>query len=150
VRGRLFWLAGDPERDGPPIQVSDDVVVCLDGQIVASGPRTELHRRIPADTVVHRYPDHLVIAGFVDAYTHHPRTNVVARHADWLDRHVYPEEARFASPEYAATGATVFRDELLRKGTTTALVFSTSHPTSVDAIFAAAADTDMRVVAARS
>ncbi len=153
MRGRLFWFAGDPARDGPPIQVADGVVVCRDGRIVASGPWTELGRRIPPDTVVHRYPDHLITAGFVDAHTHYPQTNVVARHADgltdWLDRHVYPEEARFACPEYAATVATVFRDELLRNGTTTALVFSTSHPTSVDAIFAAAADTDMRIVAGK-
>lgn len=153
MRGPLFWFDGDPELAGPPVRVSDGVVVCRDGRIVASGSWTELYQRIPADTVVHRYPGHVITAGFVDAHAHYPQTTVMGRRADgvtdWLNRYAYAEEARFASPEYAATVAETFRDELLRNGTTTALVFATSHPASVDAMFAAAADRDMRIVAGK-
>jgi guanine deaminase len=56
---------------------------------------------------------------------------------------------RFEDPDYAREVATVFVDELLRNGTTTALVFGTVHAHSVDAIFEAAAARGMRLVAGK-
>ncbi|MFX5510297.1 guanine deaminase, partial [Acinetobacter baumannii] len=50
--------------------------------------------------------------------------------------YTFPEERRFAEPEYAAAVASFFADELLRNGTTSALVWSTVHATSADALFA--------------
>jgi guanine deaminase len=56
---------------------------------------------------------------------------------------------RFADPEYAQEVAGVFVDELLRNGTTTALVFGTVHAHSADAIFEAAEARQMRLIAGK-
>jgi guanine deaminase len=154
IRGPLFWFRDDPSRaDGAAAVVyeSDGVVLCRDGQVLATGPWPALRKQV--DMPVHHYPDHLVTAGFVDAHVHYPQTGIVARHAtgltDWLERHAYPEEERFADIEYARTTAAAFCDELLRNGTTTALVCCTSHPESVDALLAETSKRRMRVVAGK-
>jgi guanine deaminase len=68
---------------------------------------------------------------------------------DWLNRYAFPAEAKFANPDYAREVAGVFIDELLRNGTTTALVFGTVHPHSADAIFEAADAKGMRLIAGK-
>jgi guanine deaminase len=54
---------------------------------------------------------------------------------DWLEQHTFPAEAAFADPDHATEAATFFIDELLRNGTTTALVFGSVHKGSVEALF---------------
>ena len=44
---------------------------------------------------------------------------------DWLERYAYPAEAAFADAEHANAVAEFFVAELLRNGTTSALVFPT-------------------------
>lgn len=95
-------------------------------------------------------PDHLVAPGFVDMHVHYPQVDVIGAPADgllpWLDNHTFPQETRFADPAHAEGLATVFADELLRHGVTTALAFATSHPTSVNALFAEAQTRGMRLM----
>jgi len=57
---------------------------------------------------------------------------------DWLDKYTFVAEQAFASPEHAREVAEAFLDECLRAGTTTAAVYCTVHPQSVDAFFEAA------------
>jgi guanine deaminase len=68
---------------------------------------------------------------------------------DWLDRYAFPAEMAFRDPAHAAAMAKTFCDELLRNGTTTALVFCAVYPQSVDALFAEAATRGMRIVAGK-
>ena len=56
----------------------------------------------------------------------------------WLERHIFPAEKAFADRVHADAVAAFFLDELLRHGTTSALVFATVHAGSVDALFEAA------------
>jgi guanine deaminase len=56
---------------------------------------------------------------------------------------------KFADAAYARQAADFFLDELLRHGTTTAQVFATVHPQSVDAVFAAAEARNMRLIAGK-
>jgi guanine deaminase len=56
---------------------------------------------------------------------------------------------RFADAAYADAAADFFLDALLRNGTTTAAVFATVHPQSVDAIFKAADARNMRLIAGK-
>lgn len=99
---------------------------------------------------IEHLPGHLIAPGFVDLHVHYPQTNVIGSPADgllpWLENYTFPEEMRFASPEHAVAEASFFLDELLRHGVTTALSFATSHPTSVEALFAAAQERQMRLV----
>jgi cytosine/adenosine deaminase-related metal-dependent hydrolase len=54
---------------------------------------------------------------------------------DWLDRYVFAEEMRLSDPAYAADVARVFCEQLVRNGTTTALVFGSHDPGAVAACF---------------
>lgn len=154
MRGRLLWFTDAPSpSDGAAsvVHESDGVVVCRAGRIVAAGPWQALRDRM--DVPVHHYPGHLITAGFVDAHVHYPQTGIVARPAadlpDWLARHAYPEEERFADIRYARDTAAAFCTELLANGTTTALVYCTAHPESVDALFTETTRLGMRVVAGK-
>jgi guanine deaminase len=55
----------------------------------------------------------------------------------------------FSDGDHAAAMAKVFCDELLRNGTTTALVFCAVYPQSVDALFAEAERRGMRIIAGK-
>ena len=94
--------------------------------------------------------DGLLIPGFIDSHMHYPQTDVIGSHGrqllDWLNDHVFPAEARFADPGHASVTANVCLDEMLRNGTTTALVFGTVHRQSVDAFFEAAEQRHMRMI----
>jgi guanine deaminase len=99
---------------------------------------------------VEHLPGRIIAPGFIDLHVHYPQTNVIGSPADgllpWLENHTFPEEKRFAAPEYSAQSATFFIEELLRNGVTTALAFATSHPESVNALFGEAQARQMRLI----
>ena len=64
----------------------------------------------------------------------------------WLNDYVFPAEARFADASEAERTAAFVVDRLLAHGTTTASVFATVHPHSVDAFFAAAEARGLRML----
>ena len=85
---------------------------------------------------------------------HYPQTEVIASRAqhllEWLERHTFPAEIRFADPDHAAAGASFFLDQMLAAGTTTATVFCATAPASADALFAAAETRGLRIVAGKT
>jgi guanine deaminase len=99
------------------------------------------------------YRGKLLMPGFVDAHVHSAQTDVIASHGehllDWLERHTFPAEARFADAAHAREASEYFLDELLRHGTTTAAVYPSVHPESVEAFFAAAGNNNLRMVAGK-
>jgi len=54
---------------------------------------------------------------------------------EWLSAYTFPAEERFHHKDVAAETARFFLDQLLRNGTTTALVFATAHKVSAEALF---------------
>ena len=95
-------------------------------------------------------PGRIIAPGFVDMHVHYPQQDVIGSPADgllpWLENYTFPEEKRFAAPEYCAQAASFFIAELLRNGVTTALTFATSHVASVDALFAEAQKNNLRLI----
>ena len=150
-RAELLSVPDDPRLAGPAAvrHHRDGLLVVEDGHVVAFGDGAALAERF-AGVPTRHWPGKLLVPGFVDAHVHYPQTDVIASHGDqlleWLDRHVFPAEARFADRGHADAVAAFFCDELLRHGTTSALVFATVHPQSVDALFEAALARDMRIV----
>lgn len=147
-RGELLSVAEDPDAAPDAVRHDPDgLLVVEEGVIVARGSFAELALRFP-ELAVERI-DGLIVPGFVDAHVHYPQFNRIASHGeqllDWLDRHIFPAEQAFADPVHAAAVANAFLDELLRHGTTSALVFGTVHPGSVDAFFTAAAARGLRM-----
>jgi guanine deaminase len=95
----------------------------------------------------------LVLPGFIDTHVHSPQIDVMASYGtellDWLTTHTYPAEARHHEASHAETAAALFLDALLAHGTTSAVVFPTVHAGSVDALFGAAQQRGMRLVAGK-
>lgn len=95
----------------------------------------------------------LIIPGFIDTHIHYAQTDVLASPGrgllDWLERYTFPAEHAFEDAVWATGVAEFFCDELLRNGTTTALVFGTVHPQSVDAFFSVTQKRGMRMVAGK-
>jgi guanine deaminase len=80
-----------------------------------------------------------------------PQLEVIASYGtellDWLDTYTFPAERRYADPAVCAAGAATFLDALLAHGTTAAAVFPTVHAASAEALFAAAQQRRMRLIA---
>ena len=95
----------------------------------------------------------LLLPGFIDTHVHMPQLEVIASYGTellhWLETYTFPAELRYADPEVCAAGSNRFLDALLAHGTTAAVVFPTVHKASADALFAAAQERGMRVIAGK-
>ena len=68
---------------------------------------------------------------------------------DWLNTYTFPTERQFSDQAHADQVAEIFLQELLRNGTTTALVFGSVHRQSVESLFEAARRLDLRLIAGK-
>ena len=129
------------------------MLVVRDGYVAETGDWSAVRDSLPEGAVVVDYRGQLILPGFVDTHVHYAQTDIIASYGEqlleWLDLYTFPTERRFADPAHAREVASFFLDELLRNGTTTAMVFATVHPASVDAIFEAARARGMAIVAGK-
>lgn len=132
---------------------ADGLLVVENGLITHAGDAESLLGELPPGTEIIHYPDAIITPGFVDTHIHYPQTEMIASYGeqllDWLENYTFPTENLFKDPEHASRVARVFLDELLRNGTTTALVFGTVHPESVDAFFTEAQHRQLRMIAGK-
>lgn len=155
-RAALLHCLADPREVG--IEASheyfeDGLLVVEDGKVVRNGHAADLLSTLPAGTEVIEYKDALITPGFIDTHIHYPQTGMIASYGeqllDWLDTYTFPTERAFADKVHAGEVAQVFLRELLRNGTTTALVFGSVHKESVDAFFEQAHKLDLRMIAGK-
>ncbi len=144
---------GEASLDSACEYLSDGLLIVENGVVAKLGAADSLLPQLGDDVAVQEFPGQFIVPGFIDCHVHFPQLDIIASYGeqllDWLNRYAYPAEARFADENYAHEIANVFLDELLRNGTTTALVFGTVHPHSADAIFEAAEKRDMRLIAGK-
>ena len=92
----------------------------------------------------------LIMPGFIDTHIHYPQVDVIASYGeqllDWLNNYTFPTELQFKDKAFASETANFFLDELLKNGTTTALVFGTVFKESVDAFFEASQARNTRMI----
>lgn len=158
LRGAALTFVADPfELDGTEaMRYEPDAVVAMsDGRITHFGPASEVLPGLPAHTTVRSTgPDRLILPGFIDSHVHYPQTGIIGSFGeqliDWLDKYTFVAEQAFASEAHARQVAKVFLDECLRAGTTTAAVYCTVHPQSVDAFFEEAAARRLRMIAGKA
>ena len=155
-RAALLHSIGDPTELGieNSYQYFDDgLLVVRDGKIDQIGDAETLLATLPADTPVQHHPDALITPGFIDTHIHYPQTGMIAAYGeqllDWLENYTFPTERAFSDKEHAADVANRFLDELVRNGTTTALVFGSVHPESVDAFFEQTEKRNLRMIAGK-
>jgi guanine deaminase len=155
-RASIFHFTDDPrENDASDCyEFFEDGLLVLDrGRVLKTGSYDTLIDDLPPDCRVHDRSGTLIMPGFIDTHVHYPQIDIIASHGkqlmDWLTTYTYPCEQRFEDPRVARTTARVFIDELIRNGTTTAMVLPTVYPHSVDALFEAADACQMRLVAGK-
>jgi len=158
-RASIFHLEDDPSTTPKAMGGEahafheDGLLLVEDGRVVACGAYAHLADEL-GDTRPEDLTGKLIVPGFVDTHIHFPQVDVIAAHGeqllDWLERHTFPAEAAFADRGHAEQTAEFFVEELLRNGTTSALVFGSVHRVSVEALFAAALKRGMRLIAGKS
>lgn len=154
-RARILHFTGDPGRQGDDAwqYFEDGVLWVKNGYVEKVGAVGDLLSRLPRKVEMHYFPHHLIVPGFIDIHTHYPQTEMIGAYGEqlisWLTRYTFPVEAQFENSSYASHIARLFIDELLRNGTTTALVFGTVHPASVDAFFSEAYRRRLRMIAGK-
>jgi guanine deaminase len=155
IRSSFLDFIDDPFYTSEAASVrylEDGLLVLENGTIKDFGPYEQLHEKYAAINAI-TYPDKLIMPGFIDTHIHYPQTAMVAAYGEqlleWLSKYTFPTEAKFKDKNYAEEIATIFLDELLKNGTTTALVFAAVFPESVDAFFEEAERRNLRMIAGK-
>ena len=158
LRGPVLTFTGDPFIDGieNTLLYEADAIVAMSGGCISHfGPATRVLDELPAGTPVETLgKDTLTLAGFVDCHVHYPQTQIIGASGhqliDWLERYTFVAEQQFGDLDHAHEVARIFLAECLRAGTTTAAVYCTVHPQSVDAFFSEAQALGMRMIAGKA
>ena len=153
-RGNVLHFRADPAFDPDAIRWHEDgLLIVDDGKVVAAGDYATLAPALPPGAAVHDWRGKLIVPGFIDTHLHYPQTDMIASPAPgllpWLETYTFPTERQFGDPAHAGDVAGFFLDELLRCGTTTAMVYCTVHKESVDAFFEASTRRGLRMVAGK-
>ena len=155
IRAELISFTRDPGDGNMPESGSlehygDGLLWLKDQHIHAVGHFAELSSSLPEGANVLDYRGKLIMPGFIDTHVHYVQLDIMASYGrqllDWLNDYTFPEECRFANHAHSEALSNAFLDEMLRAGTTTAQVFGSSHPGSVDAFFNAANKRQLRML----
>lgn len=106
----------------PAGTLSGHVLIVDAGRIVAIVPAAAADRDYDARERI-ALPHHVLVPGLVNAHTHAAMTLFRGIADDvplqvWLERHIWPREAKFADPEFVHDGARLAAAEMLRGGVT--------------------------------
>ncbi|MEQ1596197.1 MAG: guanine deaminase [Casimicrobium sp.] len=156
IRSSLLHCLRDPglAGDASAIEFMNDAVTLVrDGRIERVEAAQSLLPLLGADVVIDDQRGKILVPGFIDTHVHYPQVDVIASYGaqllDWLNRYTFPAEIAFADRAHADAAAEFFLDRLLENGTTTASVFCTVHPQSVDAFFTASEARGLRMIAGK-
>lgn len=160
IRGNFFDISGiadaPNEIESLARYIEDGMMFLSEGKIAWLGSRAEGEQRLldtPYPVPLDDYRDKLIVPGFIDTHIHYPQTEMIGAYGEqlleWLNNYTFPTEAQYHDIEYAKKMSQFFIEQLLNNGTTTALVFGTVHPQSVDALFTVAAALNMRLIAGK-
>ncbi len=150
LRGRVLTFLNEPQAidDTQSFYYEEDgAILIVDGLITAVGRYDDLKSE-NLEEIDHR--PHLLLPGMIDTHIHFPQMQVVgswgAKLLDWLNTYTFPEEAKFDDFNHAERISSLFFDEILRHGTTTAVAYCSVHKNSAEAFFAQAERRNLRMI----
>ncbi|MCX8956047.1 guanine deaminase [Erwinia psidii] len=133
--------------------IADGLLLLNGGEIVSLQSWQEGKHQLDPAIPLADYRGKVIVPGFVDTHIHYPQTEMIGAYGEqllqWLEQYTFPVESQYHCAEHAAKMSAFFLHQLLSNGTTTALVFGTVHPQSVDALFTAAEALGMRLIAGK-
>lgn len=155
VRGKILHFIDNPAITAELSQsyqyLEDGVIKISDGKIIALSSWEDIENNIDSKHAITHYQDGLIMPGFIDTHIHFPQLDMIAADSSgdllqWLENYTFPFERRMQDASYAKNVAEFFLDELIRNGTTTAMIFGSSYPEAVEALFQAAQYRSMRII----
>ena len=154
-RGSFLDFVDDPfySSESESVRyIPDGLLILENGKIKELGTYDILKEHYAALPIT-SYVGRLIMPGFIDTHIHFPQTEIIAAYGEqlleWLNQYVFPTEGKFNNKAYAQKVASFFLDELLKNGTTTALVFTAVFPVSTDAFFEEASRRNLRMIAGK-
>ncbi|RXZ38617.1 guanine deaminase [Oxalobacteraceae bacterium CAVE-383] len=153
-RAAILYFAGDPTHEADAVRWHEDGLLLVENGLVrAAGDFEQLFDSLPEGLAIEDMRGKIIMPGFIDTHVHYPQTDIIGSPADgllpWLNNYTFPAERHFDDLAYSAEVADFFLKELLRNGTTTAAVYCTVHPESVDAFFTRSAARNLRMIAGK-
>jgi guanine deaminase len=154
-RGQLLRFRDDPLISPDAVCFEEDglLVVDSEGKVVASGNAASLLPTLAPGTSVHSFGKGLMMPGMIDTHVHYPQIDIIGSPSEgllpWLNDYTFPAERRFGDADHARETARFFVDQLLASGTTTALIWCTVHPESVDAMLGESDARNLRMIAGK-
>jgi 5-methylthioadenosine/S-adenosylhomocysteine deaminase len=109
--------------DGARRVIEDGAVAIAGDRIAAVGPRAEIERRYQPRQRLDR-PGAILLPGLINTHAHAPMSLLrgVAgdlRLQEWLEKYIFPAEARNVTPDFVRWGTRLAVLEMLLSGTTT-------------------------------
>ena len=152
-RGGVLYFTDNPAKTQDAYRYFEDGVLYVEsGRVLEAGNYRDLRSKYVAARIVD-YSGRLIIPGFIDTHVHYPQSEMMAAYGDqlldWLNNYTFPTERQFSDPAYASKIAKLFLDQAISNGTTTALVFATVSPASVDAFFAESEKRKLRMISGK-
>lgn len=155
ICGDILDFIDDPAVAGDKAHryFENGALVLKNGRVEQLGYANDILPTLDKSFDIKRFDNRLIIPGMIDTHIHLPQTEMVGAYGEqlltWLTEYAFPTEKKFADEAYGKEISKRFLDELLRNGTTTALVFGTVHPESINAFFTQAQQRNLRMIAGK-
>ncbi len=157
VRGTLLDFSGvasnTREIEDNLRYIKDGLLIIDQGKVAFSGEWKDGNGLLPDGLRICDYRGKLIVPGFVDTHIHYPQMEIIGAYGEqlleWLNQYTFPTEMKYGDKRYASEMAGLFIKALLQNGTTTAMVFCSVHPESVDALFEECDRRNMRMIAGK-
>nr|WP_233268308.1 guanine deaminase [Pantoea sp. BAV 3049] len=152
-RGDVLYFTADPASHPEAVHNYQDGLLIIDmGKVVAAGDYETLKTKYDVKEIVD-YRGRIITPGFIDTHVHYPQISMTGSYGEQLigclNDYTFPTEEKFSDKQYDSHVSDTFLKQLIDNGTTTALVFATSNPVSVDALFQSALQKNMRVISGK-
>jgi len=123
IAGRLII----PAREPGMVQLTPGTIHLRDGLIESVEPKIDQHADLGGN-------DFIISPGFVDAHVHLPQFDCIGIDGlellDWLQRVIFPAEARWADEQFATQMCSNVARQMLSFGTTAIAAYGTVHHAS--------------------
>lgn len=152
IRGNFFHYLDQSTLKTPVFSyIKNGALIIENGIIKDLKPFNEID--IEPSYKIIDYGDKLIIPGFIDTHTHYPQVDVIASYGEqlleWLEKYTFPTEVTLKNKKTSKDIAKFFIKEMLKNGTTTAMVFSTVHSEATKIFFKEALKRNLRVISGK-
>jgi len=150
-RARIFSF---PDPEFPQDYKDGFLAVSQEGQIIDYGKwdrnKEKHYKKIAKQGKILDKRNLAILPGFIDVHLHLPQLFLRGHYGktllDWLNKYVIPAESSITHPQKLESNIKTFFYEMLRNGTTTSLIFSSSSKTVTDQAFSIARQLSVRAI----